>query len=86
MKHCIKCNDVIEHLSDSMLRKIKNSATEFKHSDKEEMHKIKISALQFSNKKIPVLEFRFYEQGFFTGIIFCGSIVFSSFVLYSSYK
>ncbi|OOR74891.1 hypothetical protein BLX06_11715 [Bacillus cereus] len=51
MKHCIKCNDVMEHLSNSMLRKIKKAATEFKHSDKEEMHKMKISALQFSNKK-----------------------------------
>lgn len=52
MKHCIKCNNIVEHLSYSTLRKIKKSAAEFKHSDKEEMHKIKISALQVSNKKI----------------------------------
>ncbi|KXY31571.1 hypothetical protein AT267_24295 [Bacillus cereus] len=52
MNHCIKCNDLIEHLSYSKSRKIKKTADDFKHSNKEEMHKIKIATLQFSNQKI----------------------------------
>lgn len=52
MKHCIKCNDLIEYLSYSKSRKIKKTADDFKHSKKEEMQKIKIATLQFSNQKI----------------------------------
>lgn len=68
MKYCIKCNDAIEHISYSKLREIQKVSTEFKHLEKEEMHRIKISALQFSNKKI--CEYCYLESlAYFTTIM-----------------
>lgn len=52
MKLCLLCNEQIEPVNRTQLKKLKKAATEFEGTNKKEMKDIKIRTLQLTNQKI----------------------------------
>lgn len=52
MKLCLLCNEQIEPVNRTQLKKFKKAATEFEGTNKKEMKDIKIRTLQLTNQKI----------------------------------